>query len=367
MGRPPRFEHRGHRWGPPHQGRGRPPWWPEGHDWPQRREGLRRARRVTLTVFVAVVAISVVLGGALGAAVARHGRGPRSVGPALLVLLVGVVALTVAARRLIRPTTELVEAIEGLAERRPVALSAQGPAAMRRLMGAVNTTAERLATDDQRRRDLLADVSHELRTPLSTLRSGLEAQLDGVHPRDDAHLTPLLDHTATLTRLVEDLQTMATSDDGRLHLHLEQVRLGPVVSETVEGFQAMAEPAHVRLVVDQRADPVVEVDTSRVRQVLSNLLVNAVRHSPEASTVTVELDADGTTATVTVSDQGSGFDGDPAVLFERYTTTDRRRGTGIGLAVARLLTEAHGGTISAANQPTGGARFTVLLPISPGR
>src|SRR5205823_4980953 len=138
----------------------------------------------------------------------------------------------------------------------------------------------------EQRRNLMADVTHELRTPLSVIRGQAEAIADGVYPADETHLAPILDATRTLDRLVEDLKTLVDSDAGNLVLHKEPTDLGALVRDTVESFRPQAEAAGITLTTEVAANlPQGDVDPSRMRQVVGNLLSNAIRHTPKGGSV----------------------------------------------------------------------------------
>ena len=153
-------------------------------------------------------------------------------------------------------------------------------AAVRTLGRSFNDMAGRLDASEASRRRFLADVTHELRTPLTVLQAEIEAQLDGIHPRDDAHLEMLLDQTRTLDRLVEDLRTLALGDAGRLALHREPVPIGVLVADAVAAIAPSAAPPRDRGAAAPAPDVELDVDPVRIGQVLGNLLTNAVRHTP---------------------------------------------------------------------------------------
>jgi two-component system sensor histidine kinase BaeS len=288
-------------------------------------------------------------------------RGP----PPMLGAVVGaaVIATVVAYRRLGRPVSELLEGAERIGSGDYAArVQPSGPRAVRTLGHAFNDMAVRLDGSEEARRRFLADVTHELRTPLTVLRAGVEAQLDGIHPRDDEHLTNLLDQTRTLDRLVDDLRTLALGDAGRLTLHREAISLEVLVADAVAAMAPAAARRDVTLTAVAGGPHDLEVDADPVRlgQVLANLLTNAVRHTPAGGSVTVTSEVDEAAATVTVTDTGPGIAGDPEQVFERFRSATG--GSGLGLTIARQLVEAHGGTVTAANLPGAGARFTVSLP-----
>jgi len=231
-----------------------------------------------------------------------------------------------------------------------------------------NDMAARLDRTEQQRRRFLADVTHELRTPLAVLQSGVEAQLDGIHPRDDRHLTSLLEETQLLGRLIDDLHTLALADAGRLALHRERTSVAALVADAVESHAALAERRGIVLTSSIPGGlPELDGDPARVRQVLSNLLSNALRHSGPGGRVDAAVTIEGDGVRVTVTDSGPGIPPDQLEhVFDRFTRSADSRGSGLGLSIARDLVHAHGGTIEVANGPTGGAVFSFTMPAAPG-
>ena len=232
------------------------------------------------------------------------------------------------------------------------------------LAAGFDTMAARLEADEEQRRSLLADISHELRTPLAVVTGHLEAIVDGVYPADAAHLLPILEETRVLERLIDDLRTITLSEAGTLPLHPEPTDPDVLVGEVVRSFAQTASAAGVTLATAVDGDlPILEVDPVRIREVLGNLVANALRHTPARGTVTIGGSVDAAAVTLTVADTGPGID--PALLphvFDRFVKGDASRGSGLGLAIARGLVEAHGGTITAASPVGGGTTFRVRLP-----
>ena len=227
---------------------------------------------------------------------------------------------------------------------------------------------DRLAADERSRQALLADVSHELRTPLAVIRGSLEAIVDGVHPADEAHLGAIVEETRVMERLVEDLRTIAQAEGGTLTLHPEPTDLADLAGEVVASFMSQAQRAHVTLVADVPDEvPPLTVDPVRIREVVANLVSNALRHTPAGGRVTVRVSAAPEHVELAVVDTGPGID--PAILphvFDRFVKTPGSGGSGLGLAIARDLTVAHGGTIEAASPSGAGTTFTVRLPLTGG-
>jgi two-component system sensor histidine kinase BaeS len=236
-----------------------------------------------------------------------------------------------------------------------------------------DTMISRLETDEAQRRTLLADISHELRTPLTVVQGNLEAIVDGVYPPDPAHLAVILDETRVLGRLIDDLRTLALSEAGTLALHPEPTDPDVLVGDVVRSFEPAASAAGVEITAAIDGDlPIIEVDPVRIREVLANLVANALRHTPSGGRVTVSGSVlDERWLGLEVRDTGSGIA--PALLahvFDRFAKGDDSSGSGLGLAIARQLVVAHGGEISAVSPtgtpPGGGTSIRIRLPLTGG-
>jgi signal transduction histidine kinase len=339
----------------------------------------RRFRRRLLLITVAALVVLIGMGVAVGLSARGTWRGwsdgghPQGqagwapLGFLWFVLVVGGGATFVAYRRISRPVADLLGAADRLAAGDyAVEVPPSGPRELRTLTRTFNEMAARLADTEEQRRRFLADVTHELRTPLAVLQSGIEAQLDGIHPRDDAHLASLLEETQILGRLIGDLHTLALADAGRLALHTEPSSVPALVEDEVAGHRALAERRRIALTVEVDGDiPELDVDPTRIRQVLANLLANAVRHTPDGGTVrvVVAVEAPAGEVRVTVTDSGPGFPADRLDhLFDRSAQPADSRRSGLGLSIARDLVAAHHGTIEAWNETGGGATVRVALP-----
>jgi two-component system OmpR family sensor kinase/two-component system sensor histidine kinase BaeS len=240
----------------------------------------------------------------------------------------------------------------------------RGPPSLRSVARAFNNMAARLEAQDRQRRDLMADVAHELRTPLTVIQGRLEGLLDGVYPRDDSGLNAVLEQTRMLARLVEDLRTLAHSESGTLALEREPTDLGILLHDVAGSFAAEAAAAGVSVRVDSAPDlPLVDVDPLRIRQVVANLVSNALRHSAGGGAVSVEARADAGRVEVRVSDDGAGIAAeDLPRIFDRFYKGRASRGSGLGLTIARNLVLAHGGEIRAESRVGEGTSITVTLP-----
>lgn len=291
----------------------------------------------------------------------------------IVILVMGGLALTAAGRTFRRAgmsLDDLVDAARRVEEgdyttRVAEPVTRRGP--LKELVRGFNSMTGRLEADAEQRRRLLADVSHELRTPLAVIQGNIEAILDGVHEADHAHLGAILDETHVLARLVDDLRTVALSEGGNLPLHREPTDLSILAAESVASFQQAAETAGVRLEIHVADDvPLLDIDPVRIREVLSNLVANALRHTPRDGAIGVAATsaAGGKSVEILVRDTGMGID--PALLphvFDRFAKAADSRGSGLGLAIARGLVEAHGGSIEVESSGATGTTFRLRLPV----
>lgn len=251
-------------------------------------------------------------------------------------------------------------------------VSTRGQDEVSQLGKAFNRMAESLERVENNRRAVTADIAHELRTPIAIQRAHLEALQDGIYSLTGENLQPVLDQTEVLTRLVEDLRTLALADSGELRLERIEVDFKELLHQVVERFRPEAESRRIRLrmvIPDTSAVPLVKLDPVRIEQVLNNILSNAMRYAPESGEVQVTMLVKDGWIEVVIADNGPGIPEDAiARLFERFFRADTSRShetgrTGLGLAIARQLTLAHGGEIRARNQPGGGAEFRIRFPL----
>ncbi|CAI9419133.1 DUF4153 domain-containing protein [Nocardioides sp. T2.26MG-1] len=241
------------------------------------------------------------------------------------------------------------------------------------LARAFNTMAHDLDAVDRQRRELVANVSHELRTPLTALCAVLENAIDGVDgvgPRNPASLGAALDQATRMAGLVDDLLDLARVDAGKAPLTPEPVAVAALLGDAVAEARVLGRDVEYDVRVEP-ADLVVRADPARLRQLVANLLDNASRHSPEGGIVLVTAARAGGLVRLEVHDQGPGIDaGDRQRVFEPFGTLAAAGGgggTGLGLAIARWVTDLHGGTIRFVDPEAGhtGARVRVDLPLSP--
>lgn len=364
----------------------RPEWWPEDEPWPPHgASGEQTWYRLPAYLFwrLTVLVISLVTLVCAGVTFFYVWFSPRFIrlpfriwsegrpfsGLFLLLVFVGLVLVLRALGRLTLPVRDLVYAAGRVAAGDySVRIRKRGPRQVRQLALSFNQMVERLQVHDEQRRRLLADISHELRTPLTVMQGNLEALLDDVYPRDDEHLRSLLEETQLMARLVDDLRTLSLAESGALKLECEPTDLGMLLEESAAVFRSQADTIGVKLVVDTDAKlPLVYLDPERMRQVLSNLVANALRYTPAGGEIHLDSQWQPQAelpVTVIVEDNGAGIpEADLPHIFDRFTKGSDSRGSGLGLAIARSLVVAHGGEINAESQPGQGARFLVRLPV----
>jgi two-component system OmpR family sensor kinase/two-component system sensor histidine kinase BaeS len=279
------------------------------------------------------------------------------------------------AYRLIRPVKELTEAAEKLGEgdlsqRVPI----HGHDELSSLGQSFNKMADSLQASEKARRAMTADIAHELRNPLAVQRASLEAMQDGIYPMTSENLTPVIEQNIFLTRLVEDLRTLALVDANQLDFDLTLFDLPGLCRKIINLYQTEADrrKISIRLITDpvqNKPGLYVYADPMRVEQILSNLLSNALRYTPEAGEILLEIQKTRENLVSTViHDSGPGIPPETLpYVFDRFYRVDKSRsredgGSGLGLTIARQLAEAQGGALKASNHPDGGAIFTLTLP-----
>jgi signal transduction histidine kinase len=358
----------------------RPHWWPENEPWPPE-QFFRRHRRhqplrfligcliplfFLLTTFVCAVVFLLTFLQTGGSVLLSHWEFFLSlpfVFAAFLILLGGFL------RRMVNPLDEVMEAAERVASGDyATRLHAHGPPVARDFIESFNTMTDRLQAYDEQRKHLLADISHELRTPLTVLQGNLEGMLDNVYPRNDEHLNILLEETQILSRLIEDLRTFSLAETGRLVLQTELCDPGRLITDLVSAMQTQAEKAGVRLEgLPDGGLPAVEMDSARIREVLENLVSNALRHTPSGGSVRIECGRSAENISrleFRVEDTGGGIPAENLpFIFDRYFKSRDSGGTGLGLAIAKQLVQAHGGEIVAHSNPGEGTSIRFWIPI----
>ena len=274
-------------------------------------------------------------------------------------------------RRMVNPLAEVIAASGKVASgdlsaRVPVS----GPDDLRALSDSFNHMTETLELNDRERRDLLADIAHELRTPLTVIRGRLEGIVDGIYPAEGTQISPALEETYLLERLVEDLRLLTLAETRQLQFEPRTVSLGRLAEYAIGIFSAEAAEKSISLSLENNApETEINVDPQRTEQVIGNLISNALRYVPEGGEVRVLVEKNDTSVKLLVSDNGPGVpEEDLPHLFQRFWRGEKSRsrasgGAGLGLAIASQLIEAQGGSVDAENLEEGGLQVTVAFPI----
>lgn len=274
--------------------------------------------------------------------------------------------------RLLRPIQALKQVATSLSKgdltRR---VEVQGEDELATLAQTFNQMAASLENAEASRQAMTADIAHELRNPLAVQRAHLEALQDGVYPPTSENLQPILEQNLLLTRLVDDLGTLALVDAGQLQIENIPTDILSLIERIIERFKPQADDKQIEFQFSSQGEcRPIALDPGRVEQILVNLFSNAIRYTPDGGWVKVYLECSRGQALITVHDSGPGLPEEAIPqIFERFYRADPSRsrsegGTGLGLAIARRLAEAQGGTLTAANHPDGGAIFSLCFPIN---
>ena len=295
--------------------------------------------------------------------------------PIILILIVIFTAFTLYTRYG-KPVEQIVGAIDSIAEGDlSVRVPEDNSPQFQRIIKRFNNMVGELERAEQQRRNLTADIAHELRTPLHIIQGNLEGIIDGVYEPTHEHINNTLDETRLLARLVHDLQTLSLAETGQLPLHPTSFLLADLVADLTSSFSSQT----ASLGIDLRTHTVdsnlkLTADYDRLNQVLSNLISNALRHTSSGGRVSIEtasIESDSLNTQyairITVRDSGSGISPDDLpFIFDRFWRGDKSRSerthSGLGLAIAKQLVHAHGGTIEAKSEVGKGTTFTIELP-----
>lgn len=290
-----------------------------------------------------------------------------------LVPILGMLIGSLGIRKWVNPLADVMSAAEALAIGDfSVRVEEKGDQEFIKLAKSFNHMAEELEHAEQQRRNLTADVAHELRTPLHILQGNLEGALDGVYQASPDYFKTMLEETRLLQRLVEDLQTLSQAESGTLDFHFQTLNIKELLQDVVTSFSGQAEEGGIIIILDypEELDGLsLEGDWHRLDQVLGNLVVNALRYTPEEGEIRIGVGKTDQTVNITIQDNGDGIPPDDLpYVFDRFWKGDKTRsrtngGSGLGLAIARQLVSVHGGMISVESELGQGTRFTIELPI----
>lgn len=290
----------------------------------------------------------------------------------LIAVFLAILFAILFTNRLIKPINNLTNAAKTLSQGDlSVRVNETGQDEIAVLGRSFNEMADSLQKSEERKKAMTADIAHELRSPLAVQRAQIEAMQDGIVPLSVESLQTVLDQTNFLARLVDDLRTLALVDAGELPLEKNKIDLQALVEQVVERFQPKAAQQNIKLRIDN-IDPAKDIkiyaDPDRIVQIFSNLISNALHHTPKDGVIGITFDETEDGVICHVQDSGCGItEEDLPHLFERFYRGDKARShefssTGLGLSIARNLARVHGGDLTAANGQMGGAVFSLHLP-----
>ncbi|MCK5586606.1 HAMP domain-containing protein [Candidatus Bipolaricaulota bacterium] len=272
--------------------------------------------------------------------------------------------------QILRPLRTLSRATERVAEGdMPDQVTVRTHDELGRLGDSFNHMLESLKRSETVRQTMTADIAHELRTPVTIIQGTLEAILDGIYDASEGTIAPIYDETLHLGQLIDDLRDLALAEAGELRLEKEPVDIVELIHQVSEtAFLSREDSPNLHLDTPALL-PKVLLDRKRFRQVIANLLSNAIRFTPEDGDVYIRVRRIDGEIEMSVADTGPGIKPeDLPHLFERFYRADpargRSAGSGLGLAIVKQWVEAHDGTIEAENLKSGGARFVIRLPLA---
>jgi two-component system OmpR family sensor kinase/two-component system sensor histidine kinase BaeS len=271
-------------------------------------------------------------------------------------------------RRFGRPMADVVSAIDAVAEGDlSVRVRENFPGDLGQLARRFNHMIAELERADQQRRNLTADIAHELRTPLHIIQGNLEGILDGVYEATPEHINNTLDETQLLARLVNDLQTLSLAETGQLPLHHTRFLVADLTDDLTSSFSSQAITFGIDLVTDiTNPNQEITADYDRLNQALTNLITNALRYTVKDGKITIRTEAIQNGTRFTLNDTGAGIpQEDLPFIFDRFWRGDKTRRdrihSGLGLAIAKQIVLAHGGTIDVESKLGKGTTFVVEI------
>ena len=288
--------------------------------------------------------------------------------PIVFFIITGIIG-SFTFRRYGRPMTNIFSAIDSVSEGDlSVRVPEHYPRQFGQLAKRFNHMVSELERAEQQRRNLTADIAHELRTPLHIIQGNLEGILDGVYEATPDHINNTLDETQLLARLVNDLQTLSLAEAGQLPLHFTRFLLADLTDDLTASFSSQAASFGITLTsstIDRNQE--INADYDRLNQVLSNLISNSIRHTPQGGAIALRAEATSDGTFITLHDTGTGIPKeDLPFIFDRFWRGDKSRTdrmhSGLGLAIAKQIILAHHGTIEAQSEPGEGTTFIIELP-----
>ncbi len=346
-------------------------------------EWVRRRRFLFIRFFLlfGIGTVMILLGVILGGLTLLHGiRGEAVETPIWILTCSAGVLLPFAGwgvavhafDEIAQPLTEIMRASQSISEGDlSVRVELVGQGEFRRVLETYNMMVIELQRIETQRRNLTADVAHELRNPLHIIQGNLEGILDGVYKPTNTHIQSILDETHILNHLIDDLRTLSMAESGQLLLNKKPTNIADLLGDIASGFRPQIESANLmlKLHTETVTQIAISIDSIRMNQVLGNLLINAIRHTPSGGVITISAYKTRNHIEIGIHDTGKGISDDHLPhIFDRFWRGDNARtriegvGGGLGLAIARQLIELHDGTIHVESKIGKGTHFIIQLP-----
>jgi two-component system sensor histidine kinase BaeS len=288
---------------------------------------------------------------------------------AILGILLSILLSLVVAKRITAPLIHMKKVAERMANGELGArTTVNGNDEIADLGGSLNHLAEQLLHQEQLRKTMTADVAHELRTPLTTLKSHMEAMIDGVWAPTPQHLESCYEEIERLRFLVGDLEQLTEMESPHFKLKLKEENVSAIVHRHIEASRASFDQKGVNLFFEGLTNVEATLDRQRVGQIVANILTNALKFTPQGGKVSVEVKEEQDAVVIIVSDTGIGMNEENLrFVFERFYRVEKSRdrksgGSGIGLTIAKKLVEAHGGTIRMESRVGEGTSVEIHFP-----
>jgi two-component system OmpR family sensor kinase/two-component system sensor histidine kinase BaeS len=353
------------------------PHWPPHHFPPQHWEGRRRFFFWPFAIFFGGITLLFIIG--VGIVIYLvFAQQTEIINSSWLLLLCAVPILFIFTafvigsftfRRFGRPMNDFFSAIDSIsAGDLSVRVPENYPRQLGHLAHRFNHMISELERADQQRRNITADIAHELRTPLHIIQGNLEGIIDGVYQPTPGHINNTLDETKILARLVDDLQTLSLAEAGQLPLHPTRFLLADLLEDLTSSFSSQTASLGIDLKTSNSdLSKEITADYDRLNQVLSNLISNAIRHTPQGGRISIITGSTSGGVRIEVMDTGEGIpEEDIPFIFDRFWRGDKSRTgrshSGLGLAIAKQLILAHGGTITVDSKIGSGTTFIIELP-----
>lgn len=289
----------------------------------------------------------------------------------IFILIVSIVVVYIFSGKLTKPIVSLNSSVKEIRDGNYLSrVEPLGDDELAQLGLSFNQMAESLSDAERWRKQIIADSAHELRTPVSLIQGNLEMILDGVYKADDLKIKSIYDETLVLSRLITELQELSSAESGQMILELELIEPRAFIETVLDIFRVKEKQNRIKIINYIKPDlPKIKADPRKLKQVLSNVLANALRHTPEGGEIGIRATTEGDSVVFKITDSGNGIkEDDLDRIFDRFYRIDNSRnrkhgGSGLGLAISREIIKLHGGNIYAESEIGKGTSITIILPI----